>query len=536
MKLFYLVSLFTLSQGFVLQNPSESNKRIVGGYEVDIGKHGHQISLRKKNIFNSSAPYTHTCGGSIYSENIVLTAAHCIIATVPSQLKVVAGGNIKNGNDNENGVMVPVKEIIMHENYKPSDYDNDVAILVLAALLPLNNFNMRTIELIDDKPTAGTIATITGWGALQEGGASPFTLQEVQVPVVGLEECNEDYSGRITKNMLCAGLRGVGGKDSCQGDSGGPLIIRNKLAGIVSWGYGCARPNFPGVYANVWSLKSWIFENVSKYLLKNPTVIVCNCGTMLRYSICLILGVLFSASLAFALPRLGGRIVGGYEIDIKDVKFQVSLQTYYHFCGGTLIAKRYVLTAAHCTDGKSATNPNFKVRLGSKYFAKDGLLVQPTHIYQHKQYNSNIINYDFSILKLEDYDESLLPFKLEYAKLPSEEDIEDGTILTVSGWGNTLNASESRDVLRAVKVPKVNKEVCEEAYKKFGTITDQMLCAGHPEGGKDACQGDSGGPLFRNNVIWGVVSWGYGCAKPNYPGVYSRVSKVLDWIKETIEE
>lgn len=257
---------------------------------------------------------------------------------------------------------------------------------------------------------------------------------------------------------------------------------------------------------------------------------------MLRYTISLVIGVLCLATLASALPRLGGRIVGGYEVDIKDVEFQVSLQTYYHFCGGSLIAKRYVLTAAHCTDGKPATNPNFKVRLGSKYSAKDGILVQPTHIFQHKNYNSKTINYDFSILKLEDYDESQLSYKMVYAKLPSEKDIEDGTILTVSGWGNTQNASESRDVLRAVKVPKVNKEVCEDAYRNFGVITDQMLCAGHPEGGKDACQGDSGGPLFRDNVLWGVVSWGYGCAKPNYPGVYSRVSTVLDWIKETIQE
>lgn len=256
------MGLLSLTQGFVLQNLDESNQRIVGGHQVDIGKHGYQISLRKKNIFNPAAPYTHSCGGSIYSENIVLTAAHCIIATVPSQLKVVAGANIKNGND---GIMVPVKEIIMHENYNPAGYDNDVAILVLAVPLPLNNFNIRPIELIDDKPTAGTMTTITGWGTLQEDGGSPIYLQEVQVPVVGHEECNEDYMGGITENMLCAGLRGVGGKDACQGDSGGPLTIRNKLAGIVSWGYGCARPNFPGVYANVWALKSWILEKIAQY-------------------------------------------------------------------------------------------------------------------------------------------------------------------------------------------------------------------------------------------------------------------------------
>ncbi|XP_065367544.1 trypsin zeta-like [Calliphora vicina] len=262
MKLIVLVSLMSLSQGYLIKDLEEPDKRIVGGFEVDIGKYGYQISLRKKSIFNPNAPYTHICGGSIYSENIVLTAAHCIIATVPSQLKVVAGGNIKNGND---GVLVPVKEIIMHENYNPDTYNNDVAILVVSVPLPLNRFTIRAIELIDDAPTAGTLTTITGWGALVEGGPSPSTLQEVKVPVVRQEECNEDYEGNITEYMLCAGLRSQGGKDACQGDSGGPLTIRNKLAGIVSWGNGCARPNFPGVYANVWTLRSWILEKVMQY-------------------------------------------------------------------------------------------------------------------------------------------------------------------------------------------------------------------------------------------------------------------------------
>ena len=251
------MALISLGQGVL----SEPEKRIVGGFDVDVGKYGYQISLRKKSIFNPSNPYTHTCGGSIYSENIVVTAAHCIIATVPSQLKVVAGTNFKSGSD---GVVVPVKEIIMHENFNPETYNNDVAILVLSVPLPLNKFTIRAIELIHFAPIEKSLSTVTGWGAMSEGGRLSDVLQEVQIPIVNHNECNEDYEGFITEHMLCAGLRGQGGKDSCQGDSGGPLTIRNKLAGIVSWGNGCARPNFPGVYANVWSLKSWILEKISK--------------------------------------------------------------------------------------------------------------------------------------------------------------------------------------------------------------------------------------------------------------------------------
>lgn len=79
-------------------------------------------------------------------------------------------------------------------------------------------------------------------------------------------------------------------------------------------------------------------------------------------------------------------------------------------------------------------------------------------------------------------------------------------------------------------MPIVNQTVCSDAYASFGGITDRMICAGLTAGGKDACQGDSGGPLVADGKLVGVVSWGYGCARPNYPGVYSRVAAVRDWI------
>lgn len=80
-------------------------------------------------------------------------------------------------------------------------------------------------------------------------------------------------------------------------------------------------------------------------------------------------------------------------------------------------------------------------------------------------------------------------------------------------------------------VPSVNQTECSKAYNNMGGITDRMICAGFKAGGKDACQGDSGGPLVADNKLVGVVSWGYGCAKPDYPGVYSRVAAARDWIR-----
>lgn len=114
-------------------------------------------------------------------------------------------------------------------------------------------------------------------------------------------------------------------------------------------------------------------------------------------------------------------------------------------------------------------------------------------------------------------------------------ELEDGDMLRVSGWGVTRVPSDDRDLLRAVSVPKVALERCQPKFNEFPiSITDDMICAGYYEGGKDACQGDSGGPLVdENNVQIGVVSWGFGCALAKFPGVYARVAAFSDWIRST---
>ncbi|EDV98091.1 trypsin zeta [Drosophila grimshawi] len=249
------LSLVIVALAHPLQDDSP-NGRIVGGYATDVIHFPYQISLRRKAITAPKNPYTHYCGGSIINENYILTAAHCVIANVASQFKVVAGTSHRNAID---GVIVTVSEIIMHEKYDPSTYDNDIALLVLGSPLPLNNFTMKVIELGTEAPKDGDMSTISGWGTTQPGGDASDQLLAVDVPIVGNEQCDEDYGGgSITPGMLCAGLRGEGGKDACQGDSGGPLTCGGKLHGVVSWGRSCALPTHPGVYANVAHYIDWI--------------------------------------------------------------------------------------------------------------------------------------------------------------------------------------------------------------------------------------------------------------------------------------
>jgi trypsin len=141
---------------------------------------------------------------------------------------------------------------------------------------PLNNFSVpfqvsvpftygtgiQPIALTSVEPSAGALAVVSGWGTLTAGGSTlPSQLQAVEVIITSRAACNSAYAnyGGITVNMICAGVTG-GGKDACQGDSGGPLVVGNQLVGIVSWGLSCALPDYPGVYSNVATLRSFITD------------------------------------------------------------------------------------------------------------------------------------------------------------------------------------------------------------------------------------------------------------------------------------
>ncbi|XP_067003046.2 trypsin-1 [Anabrus simplex] len=226
-------------------------------------------------------------------------------------------------------------------------------------------------------------------------------------------------------------------------------------------------------------------------------------------------------------PRLDGRIVGGSSADIKNFPYQLSLQSWgSHICGASIISENWALTAAHCVSGSSASR--FSLRAGTSTRGSGGSVHQASQIIAHPNYDLRTIDYDYALIKVSS------PFSLgsnvAIVALPSQgEAVADGTNSVVTGWGSTSEGGWSASTLQQVTVPVVSNSECNSAYG--GGITDRMICAGYTAGGKDACQGDSGGPLVANGKLQGIVSWGYGCAQPNYPGVYSRVATARDWIK-----
>lgn len=260
LRLVVLTFLVALACGAKTNHKSDDT-RIVGGRDVTIEEYPWQITLRRK--ASADAAFRHSCGGSILNANVVLTAAHCVLNRNPKEYVVIAGTTNKSGGD---GVLSRVTKFVTHERYNGSIYDNDVALIKLESPLPLNKHSIVPVSLTSEAPEEGDVVTISGWGALKEGGSSPEILQAVDIPIVSNEYCSGKYDpSPILESMICAGIP-IGGKDSCQGDSGGPLTIRNVQYGIVSWGRGCARADYPGVYSSVANLRSWIDENVEKLL------------------------------------------------------------------------------------------------------------------------------------------------------------------------------------------------------------------------------------------------------------------------------
>ncbi|CAH1378761.1 unnamed protein product [Tenebrio molitor] len=224
------------------------------------------------------------------------------------------------------------------------------------------------------------------------------------------------------------------------------------------------------------------------------------------------------------------KIVGGNEIDIKKVPWQVSVQRYgRHDCGGSIISTEYVVTAAHCTNG---INRNMMtIRFGTSW-NKKGKEVGIRSIHQHPYYNPQLIDYDISLLRVAS------PFRLSknvaIIGLPSSTTSwPPGTSALVSGWGRITENGGSPDpeYLRSVTVQIVSQSTCKQKYGSW--ITSRMLCAGVDGAGKGTCQGDSGGPLVIDNVLAGIVSAAFGCGREGYPTIYSSVPALRDYIKKT---
>nr|XP_051715329.1 transmembrane protease serine 7 [Oryctolagus cuniculus] len=235
------------------------------------------------------------------------------------------------------------------------------------------------------------------------------------------------------------------------------------------------------------------------------------------------------------------RIVGGTDTLEGGWPWQVSLHFVGSaYCGASVISREWLLSAAHCFHGNRLSDPTpWTAHLGM-YVQGNAKFVSPVRrIVVHEYYNSQTFDYDIALLQLSvAWPETLKQLIQPICIPPAGQKVRSGEKCWVTGWGRRHEAdNKGPPVLQQAEVEIIDQTLCVSTY---GIITSRMLCAGVMSGKRDACKGDSGGPLSCRRksdgrwILTGIVSWGYGCGRPNFPGVYTRVSNFVSWIHKYV--
>jgi secreted trypsin-like serine protease len=218
------------------------------------------------------------------------------------------------------------------------------------------------------------------------------------------------------------------------------------------------------------------------------------------------------------------QVVGGTRAAQGEFPFMVRLSMG---CGGALYSSRLVLTAAHCV-GRTGTNTSITATLGVVDLQSPSRIrIRSNYVLRAPGYNGN--GDDWALIRL-----ATPVTNLATLNIASTTAFNSGTF-TVAGWGAAREGGAQQRYLLKATVPFVSDASCQQSYSG-DLIPAEEICAGFNQGGVDTCQGDSGGPMFRRDAsnAWiqvGIVSWGYGCARPNFPGVYTEVSTFASAIR-----
>ncbi|XP_078502956.1 trypsin I-P1-like [Lissotriton helveticus] len=261
MKLFLLLVLAVWHHAAAYPTKVEDINNIVNGYNCPRKSKPWQVFLKFQTKKGSSI-----CGGSLINPNWIISAAHCMGR--PGTMVARLGEQVRSKPDFTEQDIAAVKQI-KHPNYNTKPMDNDIMLIKLAKPAQYNQY-IQPIPLPTNCVAAGTRCTVSGWGVTISSGVlyprlrpkPADVLQCLNLPIISNARCKKSYPAVYTSNMMCAGFM-RGQQDSCQGDSGGPLECNGQLQGVVSFGNGCAKAGYPGVYTRVCNYNAWINKTMS---------------------------------------------------------------------------------------------------------------------------------------------------------------------------------------------------------------------------------------------------------------------------------
>ncbi|KAI4460010.1 eg:bacr7a4.3 protein-related [Holotrichia oblita] len=516
----YRRSQFTPIENRLKEDASEA----IGGVDAKPLEFPHMAILG----YGNSNGTKWLCGGSLISENFVLTAAHCIYSQY-GNVTIVKLGLHQISQINVFIQIFTVKNVYLHPKYNPLENYHDIALIELDHSANINS-GVKPACLQTSKELPNNSFTGTGWGATELYGDFSDILQKVNLSYVPHNNCSNFYKGqkKMPKGLIddwqvCAD--GGGQKaDTCQGDSGGPIQLPRydnggdslyTVIGITSVGIKCAI--VPAIYTRISYYVPWIetlhlpecLEYKSKYNR------VSSLPPSIPYMPAAPSG---EDAEVFEYPHMAILGYGDFDNPTCNIVWDIG----YNFSGRVAV-----------------------VRLGVHKISKYSSYIQTFKVgntYVHPEYDPLKRYHDIALIQLHRSPyifSGVKPACLHTSKrLPKN-------YFTATGWGATEYADYS-DTLQKVKLRHVSYNRCKRFYRRriklpYGLMHDRQMCADGGGTGADTCQGDSGGPiqLPRDEsvagslyTIIGITSVGLGCSKA--PSIYTRVSFYVPWIENIV--
>ncbi|XP_069508011.1 serine protease 53 isoform X2 [Ambystoma mexicanum] len=523
--------------------------RIFGGSTAALGEWPWHVAL--------SFQGEPLCGGTLLSEQWVVTAAHCFQGNKtlkdPASWKAYLAFTTLGGAPDEHTVERNVARILLHEKYTSFINGYDAALLQLSKPVAFNRF-IQPVCL--PKPghrfRLGSHCWVTGLEDVRPGDNLTLArpLQKVSITLIGRNTCNCIYnslerieiSNPVLPGMLC-GTDKDGDRGPCTGDSGGPVVCNEDgvwfLAGIVSFSLGCHLPNSPTIFSDVLNYTTWIQTKTNgtsaPVFFANQTISVPlipddgkNCTDFLS-----------TKNPGCGIPKVNttgpGTQVGEWPWSV-GLLFQGS-----HICEGSLISESWVMTAANCFSGSGVTESpdDWTVSLGwpmqevqVKKISINGAFITPPE-------GDDIAMVQLSQpVTFNDYlQPACLPFSVHRFRF--------GTTCWATGH-QQKEGSDSSPALQEVELNLIGPNKCNCIYSLMESSDDipsllpGMICAAPEEGKTSVCPINTSGPLFCNeNGAWflaGIGSFGGSCGRPDHPAVYTEISAFQEWIKQLTRE